>query len=94
MRLAAEGDDAVEPLLECMLHDERLTRDVEMNMDHGEQPVRWVGKTREMALKALDRMFDKRFLNQTNYTDFMRGDAGTLEKIAKEVRKCRDARRK
>lgn len=93
--LAHEGIPAVEPLVECVLHDDRLTRTVESNMDHGEQPVRWVKKVRIEAVQALGKILGRNFFTSPeNYNAIVKGDPAALQKIADEVRKAAAAQKK
>lgn len=85
--LVKEGDAAVEPLLECVLHDERSTRTVMDDMDHAQLPVRWVVSVRAVAMETIEKILDHRFLDPSNYTDFQLGDSAAVQKIVAEVRK-------
>ncbi|HWB60384.1 MAG TPA: hypothetical protein VG733_12890, partial [Chthoniobacteraceae bacterium] len=88
--LEDEGSDAVEPLLDCLVHNDWLTRDVQEDWDHGE-PVRWVTGVRGGIIDLLDKMYHKRFVTIENQAGFSEGDPATLQKIAEAVRAARDA---
>lgn len=74
--LIAEGDDAVEPLLECLKHDERLTRSVAFHRDFF--PERHLITVQEAAHSALEGILktsfnrgapDSRYLSVANSDD-------------------------
>lgn len=84
--LAREGAAAVEPLLDCLAHDARLTRIVEMNWDHSERPVRWVLGVQEAACAALEIIVPGTYLDQTNYRPFAKGDPEARAHVAAAFR--------
>lgn len=83
--VAAEGDDAVEPLLQCLEHDTRLTRSVSFWRDFSRN--RRVHGVAEAALDALTELLETSHFGPVTEHPGARGDeAETRAKVAAEIR--------
>lgn len=82
--LAAEGKGAIAPLIECILNDTRLTRNIEEE-DHG-APLSRVTTVRSAAVMALQMMKKGEYVNMGDYDALYEGDKETLEKVVKKMK--------
>ena len=83
--LVVEGDDAIEPLLDCLVHDRRLTRSIDED-DHG-APLATVIPVRRAAFAALERMASDKYTTlAARVREVDNANPKALEKIANEER--------
>jgi len=84
--LVAEGEPAVEPLLECLAHDSRLTRSVQFSRDFSRD--RQILKVYEAANMALSCILGTWFFEYESYYDTMtaRGEKKRAE-VAAAIRR-------